>query len=134
MGRADRFESESLGPLSIMPSVFAVPPPMVSNSEKAPSKESIDDKIKDLSLDDILRLSKISCFYTYDEIEEVRLVCGRSAKFVILSKDCESKISPDEEQFKQLSEVLMGIAALRNKLWIAGKYSTLLEMGFMNSS
>lgn len=134
LGRADRYESDTAEALSAMPSVFGVPPPVASHSENVQSRESIDEKIKDLSLDDILRLSKKSCFYTNDEIEEVRLVCGHGAKFVILSKECESKLSPDEEQFKQLSEILLGIAALKSKLWIAGKYSALLEMGFMKPS
>ncbi len=133
MGRSDRFESDASGPLSIMPSVFGVPPPMESHSEKAQKGESIDEKIKDMPLDDMLRLSKKSCFYTYEEIEEVRLMCGRSAQFVILSKECESKLSPDEAQFKQLSEILMGITTLRNMLWIKGKYTMLLKMGLMKS-
>ena len=133
MGKVDRFESEESQQLSFMPSVFGVPPPMSSHVEKAEDKESIDEKIKGWSLDDILKLSKKSCFYTHDEIEEVRLICGRGSKFVILSKECESKFSPDEEQFKQLSQILSAIEPLRNKLWIAGKWNTLLGMGFMKS-
>ena len=100
---------------------------------KPRTRKSIDEKIKDWSLDDILKLSKKSCFYTHDEIEEVRLICGRGSKFVILSKECESKFSPDEEQFKQLSQILSAIEPLRKKLWIAGKWNTLLDMGFMKS-
>ncbi len=38
MGRADRFESETSEPLSIMPSVFGVPPPMSSYVEKTEDK------------------------------------------------------------------------------------------------
>ena len=34
MGRADRFESDSQGPLSLMASVFGVPPPVTSYAEK----------------------------------------------------------------------------------------------------
>ena len=133
MGKVERFESEESQQLSFMPSVFGVPPPMSSHVEKTEDKESIDEKIKDWSLDDILKLSKKSCFYTHDEIEEVRLICGRGPKFVILSKECESKFSPDEEQFKQLSQILSAIEPLRKKLWIAGKWNTLLDMGFMKS-
>ena len=133
MGKVDRFESEASEQLSLMPSVFGVPPPMSSHVEKTEDKESIDEKIKDWSLDDILKLSKKSCFYANDEIEEVILVCAVQ-KFVILSKECESKFSPDEEQFKQLSQILSTIEPLRNKLWIAGKWNTLLDMGFMSLS
>ena len=131
MGKADRFESETFQPLSVMPSVFGVPPPMSSYVEKTRNSQSIDEKIKDWSLDDILKLSKKSCFYIIDETEEVRLICGRTLKFVLLSKDCESKFSPDEEQFKQISDILTMIEPLRNKLWIAGKWNNLLEMGLM---
>src|SRR5208337_3937185 len=131
MGKADRFESETLQPLSVMPSVFGVPPPVSSYVEKTQNSQSIDEKIKDLSLDDILKLSKKSCFYTNDEVEKVKLICGHSPKFIILSKECESKFSPDEEQLKQISEILTTIEPLRNKLWIAGKWNNLLEMGLM---
>ncbi len=84
-----------------------------------------------MSLDDILKLSKKSCFYTNDEVEKVKLICGHSPKFIILSKECESKFSPDEEQLKQITEILTTIEPLRNKLWIAGKWNNLLEMGLM---
>jgi len=132
MGRADRFESETEEPFSLMPSVFGVPPPMGSQPEKAEGKPSIDQEVEGWSLDQILKLSKKSCFYTNEEIEEVRLIFGRTLKFVILSSDCESKFSPDEEQFKQLSEILPTVEPLRNKLWIAGKWNMLFGMGFMS--
>ena len=131
LGKAERFESETEESLSLMPSVFGVPPPMSSYVEKTQTREAIDEKIKDWSLDDILKLSKKSCFYTNDEVEKVKLICGHGAKFMILSKECESKFSPNEEQFKQISEILTMIEPLRNKLWIAGKWNNLLEMGLM---
>ena len=127
MGRANRFEPEA-GPISIVPSAFGVPPPISSNSEKAQNARTIDEETKDLSLDDILRLSKKSCFYTIEEIEEVKLVLGRKPKFIILSKDCESKFSPTEEQLAQLSEILPKIEMLRNKLSLAGSWDTLHEL------
>ena len=133
LGKAERFESETEEPLSYMPSAFGVPAPVAPYTEKTRS-ESIDEKIKGWSLDEILKLSKKSCFYTYDEIEKVKLVCGRGTKFVILSKDCESKFSPDGEQLKQLGEILVATEALRNKLWIAGKWNRLLGMGFLTST
>ena len=131
MGRADRFESETSEPLSLMPSVFGVPPPMTSYVEKTQNRESIDEKIKDWSLDDILKLSKKSCFYTNEEIEEIELVWGKTPKFVILSKDCESKFAPDEEQFQQLIETISTIEGLKEKLWIAGKWNALCNESLM---
>jgi len=125
MGRADRFESEASGPVSLMPAVFGVPPPTASYVEKAKSKPSIDEEVKDWSLDDLLKLSKKSCFYTIKEIEKVELVWGKTLKFVILSKDCESKFAPDEKQFEQLFETIPTIKGLKDKLWIAGKWGTL---------
>ena len=127
LGRADRFESETSESLSLMPSVFGVPPPMASNKEETKKSESIDEKIKDWSLDDILKLSKKSCFYTNEEIEEVKLVWGKTPKFVILSKDCESKFAPDEKQFQQLMETISAIEGLKDKLWIAGKWNALCD-------
>ncbi len=134
LGKAERFESETEEPLSYMPAAFGVPAPVAPYGEKAEDKQSIDEKVKDWSLDDILKLSKKSCFYTLDEIEEVKLILGHGAKLVILSKECESKFSPDEEQFKQLIEILPTVEPLRNKLWIAGKWNVLLDMGFVASS
>jgi len=127
MGKAVRFESDAQDQVSFMPSVFGVPPPIGSNTEKPQDMPSIDEEVKGLSLNDLLKLSKKSCFYTLDEIEKVELVCSRSPKFVVLSKDCESKFSPDGEQFKQLIEVLPTIEALKNKIWIAGKWNTLFS-------
>ena len=127
MGNAVRFETDEQDQVSLMPSVFGVPPPMGSNTEKAQNKPSIDEEVKGLSLDDLLKLSKKSCFYTLDEIEKVELVCSRSPKFVVLSKDCESKFSPDGEQFKQLIEILPTIKALKGKFWIAGKWNVLFR-------
>ena len=77
-------------------------------------------------MDDLLKLSKKSCFYTNEEIEEVKLVWGKKPKFVILSRDCESKFVPNGEQFKELIEILPTIEALRDKFWIAGKWSQLV--------
>ena len=120
MGRAERFESETEEVLSYMPSAFGVPAPVASHVEKPETKPSIDEEVKGLSLDDLLKLSKKSCFYTNEEIEKVKLVWGKTPKFVILSRDCESKFVPDGEQFEQLIEILPTIEALRSKFWIAG--------------
>jgi hypothetical protein len=128
MGRANRFESDKLTQVSVIPSAFGVPAITSSYIEKTEDKQAIDEKIKNLSLDEILKLSKKSCFYTHDEIEEVKLVAGHKPKFIILSKECESKFSPDEGQFKQLSEILPATEILRNKLSIAGSWNMLQEI------
>jgi ribosomal protein L40E len=128
MGRANRFESETLERVSLMPSAFGVPSPASSYVEKTQDRQSIDEEIKNWSIDDLLKLSKKSCFYTYDEIEEVKLILGHKPKFIILSKECESKFSPNEEQLKQLSEILPTIETLRNKFSIAGSWNILQEI------
>lgn len=125
MGRAERFESETEEPLSYMPSAFGVPAPVLPQREKVQSQESIDEKIKDWPLDNILKLSKKSCFYTNEEIEKIELVLGKKPKFVILSQDCESKFAPDEEQSQQLIDKISAIEGLKDKLWMAGKWSVL---------
>ncbi|MGA2385205.1 MAG: zinc ribbon domain-containing protein [Candidatus Bathyarchaeia archaeon] len=125
LGRAERFESETEETLSYMPSAFGVPAPVAQYTEKTENRESIDEKIKDLSLDDLLKLSKKSCFYTVEEIEKVELVWGKTPKFVILSQDCESKFAPNGEQFDQLIEIIPTVEGLKDKLWIAGKWTAL---------
>ena len=114
--------------VSVIPSAFGVPPVTSSYIEKTENKQTIDQETKNLSIDDLLKLSKKSCFYTYDEIEEVKLILGHKPKFIILSKECESKFSPDEEQFKQLCEILPTIETLRNKFSIAGNWNILQEI------
>jgi hypothetical protein len=78
-----------------------------------------------LSINDKLRLSKKSCYYGYDEIEEVKLVLGKKPKLVILSKDCESKFTPTEEQLKQLNNLLPTIEGLKDKLSEAGSWGAI---------
>jgi hypothetical protein len=48
------------------------------------------------------------------------LVSEKKLKFIILSKECVSKFSPNEEQFKQLIALLPTIEMLKNKLSIFG--------------
>jgi len=128
MGKAKRFESDTLEQVSIVPSAFGVPPPVGSCIERTPIRQSIEEEIRNWSIEDILKLSKKNCFYSNDEIEEVKLVSGGKLKLIILSKECESKFSPDEEQFKQLTNILPTIEALRNKLFIAGNWNVLQEI------
>ena len=128
MGRANRFESDKSAQASSIPSAFGVPPITSSYIEKTEDKHAIDEEIKNLPLDEILKLSKKSCFYTHNEIEEIKLVAGHKPKFVILSKECESKFSPNKEQFMQLSEILPATEILRNKFSIAGSWNILQEI------
>jgi len=85
-------------------------------------------KIKNWSLDDILKLSKKSCFYALEEIGRSQIDFRTQPKFIILSKECESKFSPNEEQLKQLIEILPTIETLRKKFAIAGSWNTLQEI------
>jgi hypothetical protein len=126
LGQATRFESEKSAHISFMPSPFGVPPVTSSYIEKSENLGSIDEEIKGLSIDDLLKLSKKSCYYTHEEIEEIKLLLGHKSKFIILSKDCESKFLPSEEQVFQLIEILPKIGTLRGKFSVAGNW-TLLE-------
>ncbi len=128
LGRANRFESEKSAQVSFIPSAFGVPPVTSSYIEKMENRQEIDQEIKNWPLEDVLKLSKKSCFYTYDEIEEVKLIAGHKSKFIILSRECESKFSPNEEQLEQLIEILPTIETLRNKFSIAGSWNTLQEI------
>ena len=101
--------------------LFGVAPEALTNpEEQRKNRQMIEEQIKELPLDEKIKLSKKSCFYTYDEIEEVKLVSGKKHKFVILSKECISKFAPDEEQFKQLFDLLPTIDMLKDKLSIFG--------------
>jgi hypothetical protein len=125
LGRATRFESEKSAQASFIPSAFGVPPVTSSFIEKSGNLGSIDEEIKGLSIDDLLKLGKKSCYYTHEEIEEIKLLLGHKPKFAILSKDCESKFSPSEEQVFQLIEILPKIETLRGKFSVAGNWNLL---------
>ena len=89
-------------------------------SERRRDNRTIEEEINGLSLDEKLKLSKKSCLYTYEEIEEVKLVSGKKPKFVILSDECVSKFSPTEEQFRLLTGLLPTIEMLKSKTSIFG--------------
>ncbi len=119
MGKADRAGE----PLESRPLIFGVTPAAPLNrAEERKNRQIMEEQINKLSLVEKLKLSKKSCFYTYDEIEEVELVASKKYKFVILSKDCVSKFAPNEEQFKQLIDLLPAIEKLKNKLSIFGNF------------
>lgn len=128
LGRANRFESDKSAQISLMPQAFGVPPMTSSYIEKTENEQTIDEEIKNFSIDDLLKLSKKSCLYTVEEIEEVKLILGHKPKFIILSKECESKFSPNQDQIKQLCEIVPSIETLRNKFSIAGNWNILQEI------
>ena len=118
MGHSRRFDSEISERRSYL---FGVAPEALANSdEQRKNRQIMEAQIKELTLDEKMKLSKKSCFYTYGEIEEVKLTSGKKPKFVILSQECVSKFSPNEEQFKQLTDLLPTLEILKNKLSIFG--------------
>jgi ribosomal protein L40E len=118
MGHSSRFDSGALERRSYL---FGVAPEALINAEEQrKNRQMMEEKINSLPLDEKLRLSKKSCFYTYEEIEEVKLISGKKPKFIILSKECVSKFSPNEEQFKQLTDLLPTIEMLKGKTSIFG--------------
>lgn len=123
MGRLDR----EPGKLPYSPLYGIAPTAPPSESRERVNKVIIEEEIDNLSLDDKLKLSKKSSYYTYNEIEEVKLVSGSKLKIVILSKEYISKFSPNKEQFKQLSDLLPTIDAIKDKLSISGNWQVIQE-------
>ena len=118
MGHSERVDYGATQSRSFL---FGVGPEVPINAnELRKNKQIMEEKISSLPLDDKLKLSKKSCFYTYEEIEEVKLISGKRPKFVILSEECVSKFSPTQEQFKQLTDLLPTIETLRGKTSILG--------------
>jgi hypothetical protein len=128
LGKMSRFESDSFRSLSAVPAAFGVPPPIEGDTQPKPDMAEIKEEINRMPLDDLLRLSKKSCYYTYDEIKELRLILGHHPSFRILSEDCESKFYPDPEQAKWLLDMLTTVEPLKNKLALAGKWNVLEEI------
>ena len=101
--------------------LFGVAPEVpINTGEQRKNRQTIEEEINSLPLDEKLKLSKKSCFYTYEEIEEVKLVSGKKPKFVILSEECVSKFSPNQEQFMQIADLLPTIEKLKGKTSIFG--------------
>jgi hypothetical protein len=120
MGRADRSDLEEVRRPYLMSQVLGGPPPASTDKDYKTESQEIEEEINTLALDEVLKISKKSCFYTYDEIEKVRLIPACKPKFIILSKECVSKFSPNSEQFTQLSVLLPKIEMLKDKLLIYG--------------
>jgi hypothetical protein len=77
-----------------------------------------EENMKNFSLDELLATEKRNCFYTYDEIEEIKLYAlnHEGFKFIILSEECEGEFSPNKEQYSQLCNILPSIDALKGKI------------------
>ncbi len=116
MGRSSRMDSGVSPNRSFL---FGIAPEALQTDQRK-DNQTIEEKLNSLSLDEKLKLSRKSCCYTYPEIEEAKLVSGKNPKFVILSKECVSKFSPNEEQFKQLTDLLPNIEMLKGKISIFG--------------
>ncbi len=117
MGHSNRFDgvSESRSFL------FGVAPEAPTNAyEERKNRQTTEAEINQLPINEKLKLSKKSCFYTYQEIEEVKLISGKKPKFAILSEECISKFEPNIEQFNQLADLLPIIEALKGKTSITG--------------
>ena len=118
MGHSNRVEPGDLGAPSVL---FGIAPAVLPNeNDKRVNRQIIENKIEDLPLDEKLKLSKKSCFYTHEEIEEVKLISGKKPKFVILSNDCVSKFSLNAGQFEQIVDLLPTIKMLEGKISIFG--------------
>lgn len=123
MGSIDRYRSEQFNVRAFPASSSAVSPPLTYIDQRKTT--GVEEELSKMPLDDILKLSKKSCYYTYEEIESVRLAWGKKPKFGIFSADSESKFSPDEDQFKQLLDLLTTFEPLCDKLVIAGYWKEL---------
>ena len=128
MGLIDRYGYDQFGIYRIPSSTGAVTPPLTYVDERNAQLEKMKEELGRIPLDDILKLSKKSCYYTFEEIETLKLGWGKKPKFVILSADCESKLTPNQEQFTQLIKLLTSTEPLRNKLEVAGNWKDLKEI------
>jgi hypothetical protein len=126
MGPANRF-GYGIGKLHTYPAASsAITPPLTYVDEK--DTVEAEEELSTVSLDELLELSKKSCVYAIKEIQTLRLIWGKRPKLVILSEDFESKFTPDEEQFKQLLDLLTTTEPYCSKLEIAGNYMQLQKL------
>jgi hypothetical protein len=126
MGPVNRF-GYGLGKIHTYPAASsAISPPMSYVDEK--DKVNVEEELSTMPLDELLKLSKKSCVYAIKEIQTLRLIWGKKPKLVILSEDFESKFAPDEQQFKQLLDLLTVEEPYCSKLEVAGKWMQLQEL------
>ncbi len=117
MGHSSRFEHIDGYPSSL----YGIAPTALPNTnDKQINRQKMEEEINSLPLNKKLELSKKSCFYTYEEIEEVKLISGKKPKFIILSEECVSKFAPNQEQFMQLLDFLPTFEMLKGKTSILG--------------
>jgi len=127
LGKMSRRESDSFRSLSAIPAAFGVPAPIESETQPKPDMAEIKEEINRMPLDDLIRLSKKSCYYTYGEIQQVKLVFGRKPCFKVVSEEYESEFEPNSQQLEEILEWALSVEALKSKLWVAGKWSVLRE-------
>ena len=128
MGSVDRYRYEPLNIRAFPSLATAVTPPLTYVDNREVKQKAVEEELSNMPLDQILKLSKKSCQYAFDEIEEFRLVWSKKPKFVILSEDCESKFTPNEEQFKELIDLISTNEPMSNKLKVAGNWKELQEI------
>ena len=128
MGKAKRFEADSLEVISVLPPAFGVPAPLQSAASKTAERHIMEEELSKICLDDLLKLSEKSCFYNYDEIQEAKLVFGRKPRFEVYSEEYESKFEPNAQQAEEILRLALSVEALKSKLWVAGKWSVLKEI------
>jgi hypothetical protein len=126
MGPVDRY-GYGIGKMHTFPSMSgAVSPPLTYVDEK--DKVEAEEELSTVPLDELITLSKKSCVYAVKEIQTLRLIWGKRPKLVILSEDYESKFAPDEDQFKQLLDLLTTTEPYCSKLEVGGNWKQLQEL------
>jgi transcription elongation factor Elf1 len=126
MGPANRF-GYGIGKLHTYPATSsAISPPLTYVDEK--DKVEVEEELSTVPLDELLELSKKSCQYAIKEIQTLRLIWGKRPKLAILSEDFESKFTPEEEQFKQMLDLLTTTEPYCSKLEVAGNFMQLQEL------
>jgi hypothetical protein len=117
MGSSNRIDYKTLGNRSLLSVAVGVAPAVLMYAdEKRMNKKVKEEQVNDLSVDEILKLSKKSTFYTYEEIEKIELVSAKEQKLIILSDEYESAFSPTVKQFDELCSLLPTIGMLKDKL------------------
>jgi hypothetical protein len=117
MGPSKRYDEVSSGRSFL----FGVAPEAPANAaQERVNRQTIEQEINQLTINEKLKLSKKSCYYTYQEIEEIKLIMSKKPRFAILSKDCISKFYPTTQQFGQLANLLPTIDKLKEKTTIVG--------------
>lgn len=128
MGKIDRYNNETYKIHSFPSTSSAVSPPLTYVDERTTQLKAVEEELSNMPLDQILKLSKKNSHYTYEEIEELELVWGEEPEFVILSADSESKFELDQEQFKQLFDLLKTLDLLSSRLVVSGNWKQLQEL------